>query len=149
VRRLGPGDETILAHLAKHNDRFGSLEERVSLDPLPEDEAVAFLRDDRTATFVAFAGDEPVGFVYACEMYRRHTALRHLCIYEVGVSDRHRKQGIGPALLDAVGDHARAQGLERGFTITHTSNTAAMALFAEHGARRTADDDAVFAFDWS
>lgn len=149
VRRLVPGDEAILAHLARHNDRFGSMEERTELLPLNEADAFAFLRDDRTATFVAFSGDEPVGFAYACELYRRHTALRHLCVYELGVSDRHRKQGVGPALLDAIGDHARAQGIDRGFVITHTSNAAAMALYEKAGAQRTADDDAVFAFDWS
>lgn len=149
VRRLGPGDEAVLALLARDNDRFGSLEDRVALDPLPPAEAAAFLADDRTALFVAFVGDEPAGFVYTCELYRRHTVLRHLCLYEVGVADQHRGRGIGPALMAAVADHAKAQGIERGFTVTHTSNVAALALFAEAGGQRTADDDAVFAFDWS
>ncbi|HYI60490.1 MAG TPA: GNAT family N-acetyltransferase [Acidimicrobiales bacterium] len=149
VRRLRPGDEAVLAHLARHNDRFGSMEDRTELEPLLPGDASTFLADDRTATFVAFAGEDPVGFLYACELYRRHTVLRHLCIYEVGVSDRHRNQGIGPALLAAVGDHARTQGIERGFVVTHTSNQAAMALHAAAGGQRTATDEAVFAFTWT
>lgn len=149
IRRLHPGDEDVLAYLARHNDRFGGMKDRVELDPLEPADAFAFLRDDRTATFVAFVGDEPAGFVYACELYRRHSALRHLCVYEIGVSDQRRNLGIGPALLDAVADHARAQGIERGFVITQSSDRAAMALFEGAGGERTATDEVVFTFSWS
>lgn len=148
VRRLRPGDDAVLAHLATHNPDFGTIDERAPLTPLPEAEAIAFLADDRTAMFVAFAGEEPVGFVYANELYRRHTALRHLCIYEIGVSERHRNQGIGQALLDALGDHARSQSIGQGFVITNASNTAATYLYEAAGGVRTADDDVIFAFNW-
>ncbi|HXH58988.1 GNAT family N-acetyltransferase [Iamia sp.] len=149
VRRLRPGDDAVLVYLAEHNAAFGSLEEREPLEPLSEGETVAFLADDRTAAFVAFAGDEPVGFCYANELYRRHTALRHLCVYEIGVSERHRNHGIGQALLDSVADHARTQGISRGFVITNGSNHAAMALYEAAGGSRTRDDDVVFAFTWA
>jgi aminoglycoside 3-N-acetyltransferase I len=148
VRRLRPGDEEVLAYLAEHNPTFGTLEDRQPLEPLSSAEAKVFLADDRTATFVAFAGDEAVGFCYTNELYRRHTALRHLCIYEMGVSERHRNQGIGQALLDAVGDHARAQGISRGFVITNTSNTAAATLYTSAGGIRAATDDVIFGFSW-
>ena len=148
VRRLRPGDDAILSYLATHNATFGAMDEREELVPLTEAETVAFLADDRTATFVAFSGDEPAGFCYTNELYRRHTALRHLCVYELGVSERHRNQGVGQALLDAVGDHARSQGISRGFVIANASNTAACALYEAEGGRRTADDDHIFAFSW-
>ncbi len=148
VRRLRPGDDGVLAHLATHNTDFGSVDERTPLNPLSEAETIAFLADDRTATFVAFSGEEPVGFVYANELYRRHTALRHLCIYELGVSERYRNQGIGQALLDALGDHARSTGIGQGFVITNASNSAAAYLYESAGGVRTADDDVIFAFNW-
>jgi len=148
IRRLRPGDDAVLAYLSQENARFGTLEERQPLTPLPPGESAAFLADDRTATFVAFSGDEPVGFCYACELYRRHTMLRHLCIYELGVSERHRNQGIGQALLDAVADHARSQGISQGFVITNGRNPAATQLYESVGGVRTADDDVVFAFSW-
>lgn len=148
VRRLRPGDDAVLSYLATHNGTFGSVDERAALNPLTEAETVAYLADDRTATFVAFSGPEPVGFVYANELYRRHTALRHLCIYEIGVSERHRNQGIGQALLEAVGDHARSQGISQGFVITNASNAAAAYLYEAAGGVRTADDDVIFAFSW-
>lgn len=148
VRRLGPGDDAVLTHLAVANAAFGALDEREPLQPLTEAETVAFLADDRTATFVAFAGDEAVGFCYTNELYRRHTALRHLCVYEVGVAERFRNQGIGAALLDAVGDHARSRGITQGFVITHASDSSAMSLYAAAGGIRTADDDVIFAFCW-
>jgi ribosomal protein S18 acetylase RimI-like enzyme len=148
VRRLRPGDDAVLGYLATHNEVFGSIDERDELAPLSEAETVAFLADDRTAAFVAFAGQEPVGFCYTNEPYRRHTALRHLCVYEIGVSDRYRGQGVGQALLDAVADHARSQGITQGFVITNASNTAATALYEGAGGVRTADDDLIFAFSW-
>lgn len=148
IRRLRAGDDAILTYLAEQNARFGIVDQRDPLPPLSGPESVAFLSDDRTITLVAFAGQEPVGFVYALELYRRHTALRHLCIYEIGVSDRHRNQGIGQALIDALGDHAESVGITRGFVITHASDTAAMQLYELAGGFRTSDDDVVFAFNW-
>lgn len=148
VRRLRPGDDGVLAFLATENARFGTIDEREPLAPLSPADANAFLADDRTATFVAFAGEEPVGFCYTNELYRRHTALRHLCLYELAVSDRYRNQGIGQALLDAVADHARSQGITQGFVISHLSNAPATALYESAGGIRTGDDDVVFAFSW-
>lgn len=148
IRRLRPGDDAVLSYLATRNATFGTVDEREALHPLSEAETIAFLADDRTATFVAFAGDEPVGFVYTNELFRRHTALRHLCIYEIGVSERFRNQGVGQALLDAVGDHARTQGITQGFVITNASNPAAAHLYEAAGGVRTADDDVIFGFSW-
>ena len=147
VRRLRPGDDAVLTYLAQRNDDFGAVDERPALEPLGQSETVAFLADDRTATFVAFAGDEPVGFCYANELYRRHSALRHLCIYELGVSERFRGQGIGAALLEAVGDHARSQGITRGFSVAPAADRPAADLY--EGAGATANpDEVVYAFRW-
>jgi ribosomal protein S18 acetylase RimI-like enzyme len=148
IRRLRAGDDAVLAYLATHNAVFGTVDEREALHPLTEAETIAFLNDDRTTTFVAFAGDEPVGFVYTTELYRRHTALRHLCIYEIGVAERFRNQGIGEALMESVADHARTQGITQGFVITNASNPAASHLYESVGGVRTADDDVIFGFSW-
>lgn len=147
VRRLRPGDDAVLTYLAQHNAEFGSVDERPSLEPLSPAETVAFLADDRTATFVAFAGDQPVGFCYANELYRRHSALRHLCIYELAVSDRHRGQGIGAGLLEAVADHARAQAIGRGFVIASARDVPATTLYQLAGATPNGDE-VVWAFRW-
>lgn len=147
VRRLRSGDDAVLTYLAQSNAQFGTVDERPPLEPLSQSETIAFLADGRTATFVAFAGDEPVGFCYANELYRRHSALRHLCIYELAVSDRHRGQGIGGALLDAVGDHAQAQGIARGFVVASAHDLPAMTLYQAAGATPSGDE-VVWAFSW-
>ena len=147
VRRLRPGDDAVLDHLATHNSGFGSMGERPQLEPLSQTETVTLLADDRTAVFVAFAGDEPVGFCYANELFRRHTALRHLCLYELAVSDRHRGQGIGAALLEAVGDHARSRGISRGFAVGSVEDRAAAELYEAAGAAPSGDE-VVYAFTW-
>lgn len=148
LRRLGPGDDEVLATLARDNASFGTPDERQALEPLRPHDATAFLADDRTIMFVASADSVPVGFVYACELYRRHTELGHLCVYEMGVSDRYRNLGIGKALLDAVADHARGRGISRGFVVTNASDRAAMAVYAEAGGVQGSDDDVVFGFRW-
>src|SRR3954454_10975990 len=82
VRRLGPPDAAVLARLAQENKRFGHDPARPALEPLAPSDARLFLADERTVCLVAFEGNDPVGFLYACELYRRHTHLRHLCLYE-------------------------------------------------------------------
>lgn len=148
LRRLGPGDVDVLASLARDNSSFDTPDHRDALPPLSSHEATAFLSDERTLMFVAFADEQPVGFCYACVLYRRHTELRHLCVYEIGVSDRHRNMGIGQALLEAVSDHARSRGISRGFVITQASDGPAMSLYEQAGGVRGADDDVVFGFRW-
>lgn len=147
IRRLRPGDDAVLTYLATHNADFGSIDERGPLEPLGQAETMAFLADDRTATLVAFSGEEPVGFCYVNEMYRRHSALRHLCIYELAVSDRFRGQGIGNALIEAVADHALAQGITRGFVVASASDAAAAELYGSSGGVSTGNE-VIFAFDW-
>lgn len=147
VRRLRPGDDDVLTDLAHRNAEFGSVDERPALEPLTQSETVAFLADDRTATFVAFAGEIPVGFCYVNELYRRHSALRHLCLYELAVSDQHRGQGVGAALLEAVSDHARAQGITRGFAVASADDRPANELFETSGASPHGDE-VVWAFAW-
>ncbi len=147
IRRLRPGDDEVLAYLARHNDTFGAVGERVALDPLGQGETVAFLADDRTAAFVACAGDEPVAFCYTNELYRRHSALRHLCLYEMGVAERYRGQGIGAALLEAVADHARSRGIGQGFSVAPASDRPASELYQAAGATPNGDE-VVYAFRW-
>ena len=146
VRRLGPPDLAVLTWLARNNARYGAPGDRPAQEPLSELDAKEFLADERTVCLVAFAGNDPIGFLYANELYRRHGELRHLCLYEIGVAEDQRGSGVGRQLFDALGAHAHKRGITHGFAVTNMSNRDAMSLFDKAGGHRGANDDVVFAF---
>jgi ribosomal-protein-alanine N-acetyltransferase len=158
VRRLGPGDEAVLARLAREGARYEEEDERAQNEaadetPLAPADAATFLSDDHTHLFVAscadeHAGDEVVGFVVANELLHRHTFTRMLLVYEIGVRDDHRRRGIGRALLDALRELAIERGIPEGFVLTNESNGPAMAFYAAAGGTRPSLDVAEFDFTY-
>jgi GNAT superfamily N-acetyltransferase len=146
VRRLGPPDLAVLAWIARNNGRYGAPGDRPSQQPLSEHDAKIFLADERTVCLVAFIENDPVGFLYANELYRRHGDLSHLCLYEIGVAEEYRGSGVGRQLFDALGAHAHKRAITQGFAVTNTSNRDAMELFTKAGGHHGTSDDVVFAF---
>ena len=131
VRRLGPGDEDVVLRLATR--------------PLPT-RTGELLSDDRTVFLVAFDEHEPIGFVLAYELIRRHGEPSHLFVYEVDVAESHRRQGVATALLRELEQVARERGIRSGFVLTSASNLPAMALYQSVGGHRSYEDDVMFDF---
>ena len=76
---------------------------------------------------IAFAEDEPAGFVLA-------QGLGEECeILSLGVLPNYRRAGIGSALLATVAAEAQRQGARRLFLEVAADNTAARALYGAHG----------------
>jgi GNAT superfamily N-acetyltransferase len=100
VRRLGPGDEDVVTRLA---------------DRPPQ---TALLGDDSTIFLAAFDGDDPVGFVLAYELPRRHGDEAMLLVYEIGVDDAYQRRGVATSLLSALARIARERGIAEGFVLT-------------------------------
>lgn len=115
VRRLRPGDEAIVEALATR---------------APQTDV---LYDERTFFVVAFDGEQPVGFVLAHELPRRHGAATQLLVYEVDVDESHHRRGIGKALLRELASIARERGIVEGWVLTDADNEAAMALYRSAG----------------
>jgi ribosomal protein S18 acetylase RimI-like enzyme len=120
VRLLVPGEEDVVRSLATR-DGAGD----------PE----ALLADPRTLMLVAFAGEQPVGFVLAHELPRRHGDRAKLFVYEVDVAETHRRRGIASALLARLAELARERGIRAGFVLTDEDNAAANALYDRAGGR--------------
>ena len=118
IRRLGPGDDAVVARLATY--------------PGPGDRSV-LLTDPRSFLLVAFDGDEPVGFVLAHRLPRRHGDPSQLFVYEVEVAETHRRRGIATALLAELAALARERGIASGFVLTEPDNDAANALYRSVG----------------
>ncbi|HEX6133092.1 MAG TPA: GNAT family N-acetyltransferase [Longimicrobiales bacterium] len=102
IRRLGPGDENILAFLAEHDAEL-DLEGRGSpRRPLASAEAAAYLRDPAVLHWVAYDGDDIVGFLLCHVLPLRSDDVRELLLYEIGIHVRARRRGIGRALADEM-----------------------------------------------
>lgn len=118
VRRLGPGDEDVVARLA---DRRAQ---------------TALLGDDAAIFLAAFEGDDPIGLVLAYELPRRHGDEAMLLVYEVGVADAHRRRGVATSLLSELARIARERGIGEGFVLTDPDNDPAHALYESQGGER-------------
>ena len=118
VRRLGPGDEDVVAALA---------------DRAPQ---TALLADDSTIFLAAFENREPIGFVLAYELQRRHGDAAMLLVYEVDVHEAYRHRGVATTLLAELARIARERGIAEGFVLTDLDNGPANALYGSAGGER-------------
>ena len=131
LRLLQSGDESVVRAL-RTDDGDGD----------PE----GLLADPRTLMLVAFDEEQPVGFVLAHELPRRHGDRAKLFVYEVEVAEDHQRRGIASALLDRLADIARERGMRIGFVLTEPDNTAANALYASAGG--TSHPDVMWTFSY-
>jgi aminoglycoside 3-N-acetyltransferase I len=135
VRRLVPGDEQVVERLAEQ---------------APPERASELLADERTILLAAFEDghDEPIGFVLAYELLRRHGEPSQLFVYEVGVAAEARRRGVATELLRELARLACTRGIRRGFVLTNESNAAAMELYRSLGGVRPNADDVLWDFDY-
>lgn len=134
VRRLRPGEENVVIGLATYSRPSVEHARRLLSEP-----SVVFL--------VAFEHDEPVGFVLAYELVRRHGDPTSFFVYEVETAERHRRRGIATELLRALAELARERGIRSGFVLTERENEPAMRLYESAGGV-VEGEDVVWEFDY-
>jgi ribosomal protein S18 acetylase RimI-like enzyme len=130
IRRLRRGDEDVVRALA---------------DREPQ---TALLDDERCFYLAAFEGAEPVGFVLAYELLRRHGDPTILFVYEIVVDEAFHRRGVGTALMREVERLARARGTRKAFVLTNETNEPAMDFYASLGGVRETDDEAMWDFEY-
>ena len=150
LHRLRQGDEWALSTLAKGNARFGDGDDRPWVPPLSSEEASEFVSDPRTICVVAIhmETNHMAGFAYGGVLYRRHTKLRHLCIYEIGIDIDHRHQGVGKVLLDGIGAEARQVGIDQGFAFCAATDRDTRAIYDSSGGQHSADNEILYGFQF-
>jgi GNAT superfamily N-acetyltransferase len=114
IRRLGPGDEAVLAFLARNDPDFDIADRRPparALQPLAADEAAAYLADPSVLFWVAESEGRVLGFLTCLVLLYRAEPGRELMLYEIGVRRDARRRGIGRALVDVMTDWMRANGV--------------------------------------
>ena len=126
IRPLGPGDDDAAVVAA----------EQLFDGPAKPDATRAFLADPRHHLLVAYDGDgRPLGFVSGVETTHPDKGTE-MFVYELSVDEPVRRQGIGRALVGALGALARERGCYGMWTGTEEDNAAARATYAGAGARQ-------------
>ena len=118
VRRLGPGDEGAV-HAA-----------RALFDDTPEEQATRrFLAEPTHHLLVAYDhADRPVGFVSGVELTHPDKGTE-MFLYELGVDESARRQGVGRTLVHALAALAREQGCYDMWVLADADNEAAQATY--------------------
>ncbi len=102
IKQLGAGDEAILEFLATHDADFDLDDRGAPKPPLKPENAKRFLEHPDVLCWVAFEGDAILGFLQCNVILLRSNTGQELVLYEIGVHQDWRRQGIGRALLNQM-----------------------------------------------
>jgi ribosomal protein S18 acetylase RimI-like enzyme len=124
IRALAPGDEAVVVAA------------RALFDHEPDIDATRrFLAEPTHHLLVAYDdGGEPLGFVTGVELTHPDKGTE-MFLYELGVDERARRQGIGRSLVEALATLARERGCYDMWTATEPDNRAAQATYLRAGAQ--------------
>lgn len=122
-RRLTPTDISLA--LGMNADFRAGLVDRTAVEK--------FLNDERNWLFAAIHADKVIGFAYGYRMARMDGAADMLYIHEVGVADAVQRRGVGTAMMRALLDDARREGIGKVFLVAARSNAAANELYRKVG----------------
>lgn len=92
-----------------------------------------FLQRDGNHLLLAEDGDQATGFVSGVEVLHPDKGAEML-LYELGVDARHRRQGIGRALVVALADLARERGCRGMWVPVEADDEVAVATYRSAGA---------------
>lgn len=100
IKRLGPGDEATIELLAREDADFDLEGRSKALPPLKPNMAQRYLANPAVLHWVAVQDGVVTGFLYCAHLLLRSHPGHELLLYEIGVRQAHRRQGVGRALLD-------------------------------------------------
>jgi ribosomal protein S18 acetylase RimI-like enzyme len=120
-----------------HAEALPHLFKPTSPETFPASFVRHLLADPDTCIFIGSLHDEPVGYLYAQIIRRPETALRHawerLHIHHISVHQAHHRRGCGQALIQAVVQFAKEQGITTITLDAWSFNTPARTFFATQG----------------
>ena len=102
-------------------------------EPVVATLAAKFFAEPNHHLAIAYVDDAPAGFVSGVEI--THPDKRtEMFLYELGVDDAFRGQGVGKALVAALRDRAVELGCRGMWVLTDHDNDAALATYRSAGA---------------
>lgn len=102
IKRLDVGDESILEFLALHDADFDLDDRGAPHQPLELETTKRFLEHPDVLLWVAVDENAIVGFLQCNIILLRSRLGQELVLYEIGVHQNWRRQGIGRALLNQM-----------------------------------------------
>lgn len=142
IRRLGPGDEGVLAAIAREADDFDLPGASLPEAPLGAQQAAAYLGDPAVLHWVATEGGVIVGELL-CHVLRLPSGSgKELLLYGIGVRAAHRRRGIGTALVREMLAWARAERIEEVWVLA--DNPGAEAFYVACGFGPGDEEQAVY-----
>lgn len=139
IRRLGPGDESLLALIAEEAPDF-DLAGRSSPDtPLSPEDAAAYLADSAVLHWVAEDGGRVLGELLCHHLRLPSNAGRELFLYSIGVRSAERRRGIGRALVDEMLRWMRDEGVPSVWVLA--DNPGAEEFYGACGFERGGEND--------
>lgn len=118
---MGPGDADQVRRAAALFDH-----------PVRDDATERFLNSPDHHLLLAFEGEEPVGMITGVELTHPDKGVE-MFLYELGVDEGHRNQGIGRALVAALAALAREHGCYGMWVLTDDENPAAVRTYIAGG----------------
>jgi ribosomal protein S18 acetylase RimI-like enzyme len=100
--------------------------------------AERFLSSEGHHLLLAYESASPVGFVTGVEMTHPDKGTE-MFLYELGVTEKHRRKGIGTALVRSLRDLAKERSCYDMWVLTDQTNTAALAAYSNAGGERGDD----------
>jgi ribosomal protein S18 acetylase RimI-like enzyme len=132
IERLGPGDE----------DKVSAIEDLLD-GPVKPDALERFLNDPTLHLLIAYMDGEPVGFVSGVEMTHPDKGTE-MFLYELGVGEQHRRQGVATALVEALKELAREKRCYGMWVLCDEDNEAAVKTYGKAGGNPSKP----ILFDW-
>jgi aminoglycoside 3-N-acetyltransferase I len=135
IRTLEAADVELLRELL---DCFGEVFEEPATycDSQPDDEYLRdLLADGCFVATVAMVGSEVVGGLAGYELRKFEQPRSELYIYDLGVREPYRRQGIATALIEESKEVARQRGAWVVFIQAEADDPPAVALYSKLGMR--------------
>lgn len=135
IRQLTPGDVALMeAMLATFGEAFDEAGTYGGAQPGPAYLA-ELLGEDYFIALAALNGGEVVGGLAAYELQKFERERSEIYIYDLAVSEAHRRQGIATALIQELKRIARQRGAHVIFVQADIGDEPAMALYMKLGIR--------------
>ena len=134
IRRLGPGDEPVIVALAREEAAFDVAGRGRPRAPIHGGAAADYLADQHVLHWVAEESETVVGHLLCYLEPRRAGDPLQLLLYEIGVRDDRRRQGIGKALVSEMEAWMREHGVASVWVLA--DNDEAEAFYAACGFSR-------------
>ena len=135
IRVLGPSDVPVMERMSATFGKVFGQEKTYSGHRPGEAYLRRVLGSDSFIALAATKGDEVVGGIAAYELHKFEQERSEIYIYDLGVAEAHRREGIATALIHELKKIAVARGAYVIFVQADYEDAPAIALYAKLGTR--------------